>query len=52
MKHILFILITFLLVNNAFAQQESNISKSVANKFQENTTQMIMMVFIQCLPTK
>lgn len=35
MKHILFILITFLLVNNAFAQQESDISKSVANKFQE-----------------
>ena len=34
-KHILSILMTLLLVNNTFAQKESDISKSVANQFQE-----------------
>lgn len=35
MKHILFILISFLVTNNTFAQEESEISKTVANNFQQ-----------------
>ncbi|WP_051285427.1 DUF3887 domain-containing protein [Aequorivita capsosiphonis] len=34
MKHILFILIAFLFINNTFAQAESEISKTVSNNFQ------------------
>ncbi len=35
MKHIIFILIAFLLVNNIFAQKESEKSKTVATNFQQ-----------------
>ncbi len=35
MKHILFILIAFLFINNTFAQKESEISKTVSNNFQQ-----------------
>ena len=35
MKQLLFILITLLVVNNAFAQKENEISKTAANDFQE-----------------
>ncbi len=35
MKHILFILISFLVTNNTFAQEESEVSKTVASKFQQ-----------------
>lgn len=35
MKHIIFILITLLVANNTFAQEQSEISKTIANKFQQ-----------------
>lgn len=35
MKHILFILIAFLFINNTFAQKESEISKTASNNFQQ-----------------
>ncbi len=35
MKHIIFILIAFLFINNTFAQKESEISKTVSNNFQQ-----------------
>ena len=35
MKHILFLLIAFLFINNTFAQKESEISKTVSNNFRQ-----------------